>query len=103
VMSMSKFCEEVRRGLNDVQQASGQLTQIIEQVQALAPHFEAVHEGMQAQSTGAEQISQALTHLSDAARQTVASLRESSQTIDQLSEVSIRLRSGISRFQLEAA
>jgi methyl-accepting chemotaxis protein WspA len=58
---------------------------------------------MQAQSTGAEQISQALTHLSDAARQTVASLRESSQTIDQLSEVSIRLRSGISRFQLEAA
>jgi methyl-accepting chemotaxis protein len=103
VMGMAKFCEEVRRGMNDVQQASGQLTQIIEQVQALAPRFEAVHEGMQAQSTGAEQISQALTYLSDAAHQSVASLRESSQTIDQLSEVSSRLGSEISRFQLEAA
>ena len=60
VMGMDKFSEEVRRGMQDVQQVGGQLAQIIQQVQALAPRFEPVNEGMQAQATGAEQISEAL-------------------------------------------
>ena len=63
VMGMDKFSEEVRRGMHDVQQVGGQLSQIIEQVQALAPRFETVNEGMQAQATGAEQISEALLQL----------------------------------------
>ena len=37
VMGMDKFSEEVRRGMQDVQQVGGQLSQIIQQVQALAP------------------------------------------------------------------
>ena len=57
VMGMDKFSEEVRRGMQEVQQVGGQLSQIIHQVQALAPRFESVNEGMQAQATGAEQIS----------------------------------------------
>jgi len=52
-MGMDKFSEEVRRGVNEVQQVSHQLTQIIQQVQALMPRFESVNEGMQAQATGA--------------------------------------------------
>ncbi len=100
VMGMDKFSEEVRRGMEEVQQVGGQLSQIIHQVQALAPRVESVNEGMQAQATGAEQISQALTQLTEAAQQTVESLSQSSFSIDELNKVSSNLRSGVSRFRL---
>ena len=102
VMGMDKFSEEVRNGMHEVQQVGTQLSQVIQHVQALAPRVGAVSEGMQAQSTGAEQISQALAQLSEAAQQTVESLRQSSQTIDQLKQVATDLRSGVSRFTVEA-
>ncbi len=103
VMGMDKFSEEVRRGIQEVQQVGGQLSQIIQQAQALAPRFESVNEGMQAQSTGAEQISQALSQLSEAAQQTVESLRQSSLAIGELNEMAGDLRGGISRFKLVSA
>ena len=102
VMGMDKFSEEVRRGMQDVQQVGGQLAQIIQQVQALAPRVESVNEGMQAQATGAQQISEALSQLSEAAQQTVESLRQSGFAIDELNKVSNGLRNGISRFKLRA-
>jgi methyl-accepting chemotaxis protein WspA len=103
VMGMDKFSEEVRQGMQEVQQVGGQLTQIIHEVQAMAPRVNTVNDGMQAQSTGAEQISQALMQLSEAAQQTVESLRQSTQTIDELNQVALDLRSGISRFKLQEA
>jgi methyl-accepting chemotaxis protein WspA len=102
VMGMDKFAEEVRRGMQDVQEVGGQLSQIIQHVQALAPRVESVNEGMQAQATGAEQISESLTQLSEAARQTVDSLHQSSLAINDLNQVAIGLRSGVSRFTLQA-
>ena len=74
VMGMDKFSEEVRRGMAEVQQVGEQLSQIIHQVQALAPRVLMVNEGMQAQATGAEQINHALVQLGDASSQTVESL-----------------------------
>ena len=59
--------------------------------------------GMQAQSIGAEQITQAATLLSEAAQRTVDSLRQSGLAIDELNDVAIGLRSGVSRFALQAA
>ena len=103
VMGMDKFSEEVRRGILEVQQVGGQLSQIIQQVQALAPRFELVNEGMQAQTTSAEQISQALSQLSEAAQQTVESLRQSNLAIGELNEMAGELRGGVSRFKLVAA
>jgi methyl-accepting chemotaxis protein WspA len=103
VMGMDKFSEEVRRGMQEVQQVGGQLGQIIHQVQALAPRFETVNEGMQAQAVGAEQISDALVQLTEAAQQTVESLRQSTLAIDDLNEVSGTLRNTVSRFKLAAA
>ena len=55
VMGMDKFSEEVRRGVESVEQVSGELSQIIHHVQALTPNFESVSEGMQSQSLGAQQ------------------------------------------------
>ncbi|MHC6227041.1 methyl-accepting chemotaxis protein [Pseudomonas sp. X10] len=100
VMGMDKFSEEVRRGMFEVQQVGEQLTQIIHQVQALAPRVLMVNEGMQAQATGAEQINQALAQLSDASTQTVESLRQASFAIDELSQVAVGLRGGVSRFKV---
>ncbi|WAC28497.1 methyl-accepting chemotaxis protein [Ancylobacter sp. SL191] len=102
VMGMDKFSEEVRRGMTEVQEVGGQLTAIIQQVQGLVPRFEIANEGMQAQATGAEQISDALGQLSEAAQQTVESLHQSTLAIDELSQVSGGLRSSIARFRLRA-
>ena len=98
VMGMDKFSEEVRRGMFEVTQVGEQLSQIIHQVQALAPRVLMVNEGMQAQATGAEQINLALVQLGDASSQTVESLRQASFAIDELSQVAVGLRSGVSRF-----
>ncbi|BCP55752.1 methyl-accepting chemotaxis protein [Kaistia sp. 32K] len=102
VMGMDKFSEEVRRGMTEVQQVGGQLSEIIEQVQGLVPRFEIANEGMQAQATGAGQISDALSQLSEAAQQTVESLQQSSLAIDELNQVSSGLRNSITRFKLRA-
>jgi methyl-accepting chemotaxis protein WspA len=103
VMGMDKFSEEVRRGMQEVQQVGSQLSQIIHQVQALAPRVESVNDGMQAQATGAEQISQSLIQLTEAARQTVESMSRSAGTIDELGQLFNGLRNGVSRFKLQAA
>jgi methyl-accepting chemotaxis protein WspA len=95
VMGMDKFSEEVRHGIQDVDLVGGQLSQIIDQVQALVPRVEAVNEGMQAQATGAEQISEALFQLTEAAQQTAESLQQSASAIDDLNQVSGNLRSSV--------
>lgn len=100
VMGMDKFSEEVRRGIGEMTQMGDQLNQIILQVQALAPRILMVNEGMQAQSTGAEQINQALVQLSEASSQTVDSLRQAGSAIDELNQVANNLRVGVSRFKV---
>jgi methyl-accepting chemotaxis protein WspA len=102
VMGMDRFSEEVRGGMQEVQQVAAQLSQIIQQVQALAPRCEAVSEGVQAQSTGADQISQALVQLTEAAQQTVESLRQSTMAIADLNHVASGLRTAITRFKLDS-
>jgi methyl-accepting chemotaxis protein WspA len=103
VMGMDKFSDEVRRGMHEIEAVSGQLTQIIQQVQALAPRCEVVSEGMQAQATGAGQITDALAQLSDAAQQTIQSLRQSTVAIDGLNQAATSMHGGVSRFKLVAA
>jgi methyl-accepting chemotaxis protein WspA len=102
VMGMDKFSEEVRRGVEEIRQVSGLLAQIIHQVQTLTPRFATVSEGMHAQSTGAQQISETLLHLSEAAHQTADSLRHSTLAIEQLNEAARGLQVGVARFKLEA-
>jgi len=103
VMGMDKFSEEVRRGLHDVHEIGGKLSEIIAQVLTLVPRFETVSEGMEAQATGAEQISEALVQLTEATQQTVESLRQSSSAIEDLNQVSGNLHGSIVRFKLAAA
>lgn len=101
VMGMDKFSEEVRRGVEEVRQVGGQLAQIIHQVQTLTPRFHTVNEGMNAQATGAQQISETLTQLNEAAQLTAESLRQSNTAIEQLNEAAQGLQAGVTRFKLK--
>lgn len=103
VMGMDKFSEEVRRGVDEIRQVSTQLAEIIHQVQTLTPRFQTVNEGMHAQATGAQQISETLTQLGEAAQQTAESLRHSNMAIEQLNDAARGLQTSVSRFKLEGA
>jgi len=102
VMGMDKFADEVRRGVESVQQVNAELSQIIQQVQTLTPTFEAVSEGVESQAAGAQQISDSLAQLSEASKQTVESLRQSNAAIDQLNDVARGLQNGVTHFVLAA-
>ncbi len=100
VMSVDKFSKDVQDSVQEVSQVGSELNQIISQVQSLTPRFETVHEGMQFQSQGADQIKQAIVHLSETARQTVESLQKSNLAIETLNEAANGLQTGVSRFKV---
>lgn len=102
VMSVDKFSEEVRSSVDDVRQATTQLADIIDQVQRLTPRFESVHQGMQFQAGGAEQIKQTIVQLNEAAQQTLESLRQSTSAIERLDDAAHGLQNGVSQFKVNA-
>ncbi|HVE15730.1 MAG TPA: CHASE3 domain-containing protein [Chthoniobacterales bacterium] len=102
VMGMDKFAEEVRRGATEIGETRHQLDDVIGQVQSLAPSVETLHEGMRAQTQGAEQISDALSQLGEAARQTADSIRDSGRAVEQLNDASRGLQGAISQFKIRS-
>lgn len=102
VMGMDKFSEETRRGLSDIQQIGTQLSQVIEQMQILIPKFETVNEGMSSQTTGAEQISQALGQINEAMRQIVDAVRQSTMAVQEISSTANGLSGAVARFKVGA-
>ncbi|WP_305000422.1 methyl-accepting chemotaxis protein [Thiohalobacter thiocyanaticus] len=102
VMGMEKFSTEVRTGVDDVRNVSSQLGRIIEEVENLIPRYEEVHEGMQSQAQGANQINDAMVQLAESSQQTAESLRQSNGAIQQLNEAARRLQEGVSHIRLNA-
>ncbi|BAZ50004.1 methyl-accepting chemotaxis sensory transducer [Nostoc sp. NIES-4103] len=102
VMEMDKFAAEVGRSVADVSNISTQIGQIIQQVQDLNPHFASVNKGMETQSVGAQQISDAMVLLSSTSVQTADSLREINNAIAQLNQVARGLRQEVSVFKVKS-
>ncbi|MBD2457492.1 methyl-accepting chemotaxis protein [Nostoc sp. FACHB-87] len=102
VMEMDKFAAEVGRSVADVSHISSQVGQIIQQVQDLNPRFAAVNQGMEMQSLGAQQISDAMVQLSSTSIQTADSLREINQALAQLNQVARGLRQEVSVFKVNS-
>ena len=100
VMSMDKFSEEVRQGAQEILGVGSQLSEIIEQVQALIPRFASVEQGMDTQSQGAQQISESMVQLNDGAQQTAESLRETNRALEQLTDAAHALQKEISHFRI---
>jgi methyl-accepting chemotaxis protein WspA len=98
VMGMDKFSEEIRRSVGEVREVAAQLSTVMDQVQMLAPRFDAVLEGMQSQAIGASQISETMTQLNDATQQTVESLKATSEAVHQLQFAAGDLQTSVSTF-----
>jgi len=102
VVGMDQFAHEVRQGADAVRTVAAQLAQIISAVQMLTPRFNAVHEGMQAQAQGAQQINAAMVQVRDATQRTMESLHDSTRAMAQLSEVSHSFHHGRGRVTEES-
>ncbi|MBA5690369.1 methyl-accepting chemotaxis protein [Rugamonas apoptosis] len=102
VMGMDKFSEEIRRSVGEVRQVTEQLSGVMDQVQKLAPQFDAVLQGMQSQAVGAEQISSTMGQLNDATQQTVESLKATSEAVRQLQYAAGDLQSSVASFTVAA-
>jgi methyl-accepting chemotaxis protein WspA len=96
-MEMDKFTQQVSQHVEIVERISGQLASVILQVQSLTPQFESVSDSMSGQFEGAVQISSAIAHLSEASQQTVASLQQTNQVLEQLNDTAQVLQGIISR------
>ncbi len=100
VMGMEKFAQEVQSAVREVKEISGQIARIIEQVQGLGPRFESVNEGMESQSVGARQITEAMIQLSDATRNTADSQRDAVRALELLDQAARVLHREVSRFNV---
>jgi len=101
VMGMDKFSEEIRRSVGEVGQVTTQLSGVMDQVQKLAPQFDAVLQGMQSQAVGAEQITSTMMQLNDATQQTVESLKATSEAVHQLQYAAGDLQAGVATFAVK--
>ena len=93
---MDKFSQQVSQHVEQVGRISGQMTQVIFQVQSLTPQFEKLSHSMSGQLEGARQISMAISHLSEASQQTLASLQQTNQVLDELNDTTQVLQGIIS-------
>lgn len=100
VMEMDKFTGEVGHGAQAVEGIGRQLGGIIAQIKELAPQFDTVNDGMQTQSQGTRQISQALSQLSAGAGRISESLRQFNAATAQLREAARNLQTEVAQFKV---
>jgi len=103
VLAMTKFSDEVDNGVDEIRNVATQLAQIIEKIQVLTPRFESVKEAMVAQSFGAQQISDAMFQLGQAATHTADSVRGTNLAVDELKSSARVLQDEISMFKTPKA
>lgn len=100
VMEMDKFNEQVQTSVAETRRIGQRFSQIIQEVQALMPRFEAVHEGMRSQSAGARQIRDAMVSLTESARISAQALEETNAATQRLEGAIGELRKEIAIFKL---
>lgn len=103
VMEMDKFSEQVRSGIAQVTQISGQMGEIIEQVQTLSDRFCAVSQGMRQQSQGARQIDEAMGQLVTGVHQVSSAAREFDSAADNLRNSAGTLQDEVGKFKVDGA
>jgi len=98
VMEMDKFSEQVRTCGARVAEVSGQMGEIIEQVQGLSQHFQFVHDGMTQQTQGAQQIGDAMVQLDTGVKQVSTSVREFTAAAENLRQSAQGLQKEVGQF-----
>jgi len=101
VMGMDKFADEVRRGVGDVQQVSGQFGRVLQHVQAITPQIEQVNTTMHAQTESARQISESASRFRDFSRATLDAQKQAAGAVDDFEAAARRMQEGAARFKLK--
>ena len=101
VDAMDGFTLQVRQSSQKTTAIGADLSTVIEQARDLGQQFESVNQSMHMQSSGADQISQAMQQLNDAARQTEDSLFDFKRVTDQLKSAVRSMQSEVSHFRLD--
>lgn len=101
VMGIDKFAKDVRVSVENIREGSGKMEIVIERVQILRPHVTTISDGIEAQSLGAKQISEATGQINSAAQQGAESIRQVSLTIERLQQAAQGLQKAVSKFTVE--
>jgi len=101
VMSMDKFSQDIHRSVEEAAQASAEMAEVIHLVQAFAPHMESINEGLNMQNQEAEEISDAMVNLSEAAQQTADLVSQTNRTIGDLDEAVNSLQDAVGIFMVK--
>jgi methyl-accepting chemotaxis protein len=99
VMEMDRFDEQVRQGVGEATRLSGQLGDIIENVENLRPQFEFAQQSMQAQVVGAGQINDAMLQLREVALVSGESSESLHAASGQLLDAVESLKVAVARFR----
>ena len=100
VMEMDKFREDVRSGITQTSNISGQMGQILDQVHSLTQQFHGVREAVSQQSIGARQIDEAMGHLVVGVRHVAGAASDFNQAASNLRESVGSLQSEVSHFKV---
>lgn len=97
VMGVDDFIQEIRNGVGQNEKVAKHLSEIIERVEALAPRFELVNEGMRLQYDASKQINEAIGKLSRTAHITAESLHQFAITTGELNERAVYLNNAVAK------
>jgi len=103
VEEMGRFSRVMEEGAASSEQIASRLTEVVSLVEDLKVRFRIVAEGVEAQSIGTKQISEAMTQLSDGARRTIAAVQAFVAASEQLERSAKSLEGDVSRFKLPEA
>lgn len=100
VMEMDKFREDVRGGITQTSDISGQMGQILDQVHSLTQQFHGVREAVSQQSIGARQIDEAMGQLVTGVRHVAGAASDFNQAASNLRESVGSLQNEVSQFKV---
>lgn len=101
VMAMEKFHVGITGGVQEISNVGDKLSNIVEQVGYIGPHFVAVHEGMESQTEGAEQISTGVFQLGETVSDLLQSIRYTNSAIEEVDKEAKLLNETCQRFRIE--
>jgi len=101
VMGIDKFAEDVRMSVREIRNGSQKMEDVINNVEVLTPQVALISEGIEAQSLGARQISDATSQLNDTAQHSAESIVQIGTIILQLQKAAQGLQKAITRFRLD--
>jgi methyl-accepting chemotaxis protein WspA len=97
---VAAYDTEVQAAVEDAGRVARRLGRILESVARLTPQFELVARGMSAQTDGAGEIGEAISHVSEGINRSASSLRAFQEVTARLREAAESLQADIAQFTL---